>query len=626
MTAVFADLDGTGESLFITLDGGASVVVIPASWKAVVGAVPPFELSLPSTKFRVRGGSLEGTVATKIHGGVFVADLDGDGEREVIVSAGGQGEAAPSTLFYGNGQPSDWLDLKLHTLSPLDNPDLQSARLLGVGHFDTAPEAGYVTTAGVFEYGAFGYVPTSSQLNLFDWTSAAVADFNADGFDDVAAVSNEPGVDLFLGGKSAVSSAHLSSETGLRNVISGDFDGDGSIDLVATAVSPGSCDKKQAIVGYYGQSLGLPEGPFELGAAPKITSIAKFHFSGDSVDDLFLQFSQATESGDCDKTTLSATGLFGTTDRRLISPFLLPLHGVTNVDPGGYALPARATLADLDGVAPFDIVTTALAYRSEPAQDSFLHLFLFGLDEQPSGDLAESLYVDLGIRTQAAFLATPKAGRPSPGASPSILVFEPLAGVGPLVARAERVEVDGTIANVDFGADATIVDAVDDATGVLSTKVVATDVDHDGSEDFVAMIEIPVEAQTAVEGQPSVTQKACFVLLADPSAPAGLRAKRLSIPDDQPVVDLALVHDSAGVEHLLVATGSGLYLVDADTVRLLHEEAVAPGHEPRIQSVATGDITGDGLEDIVLVLATKTILLSRMAANEKGDPEFSLEL
>ncbi len=117
-----------------------------------------------------------------------------------------------------------------------------------------------------------------------------VADLNADGIDDVAVVVETNKVDVFLGdgeggwvieGESAY--VAYDAGTGASDLVAGDFDGDGDLDL---AVSNTGADSLTVLFNDGDGAFTGTDLPLATGAAP--TRIAAGDLNGDAVTDLVV--------------------------------------------------------------------------------------------------------------------------------------------------------------------------------------------------------------------------------------------------------------------------------------------------------------------------------------------------
>src|SRR6185436_8456064 len=117
---------------------------------------------------------------------VALADLDGDGDLDVVVARDGPSVVAPAGVFLGNGNGT------LGAMTTYGSGG--SARAVAVGHIDSDPWQELVLggTAGVrvlkgLAGGAFG--AQSSYLDGISIDAVGIADVDADGRREVPAVS-----------------------------------------------------------------------------------------------------------------------------------------------------------------------------------------------------------------------------------------------------------------------------------------------------------------------------------------------------------------------------------------------------------------------------------------------------
>ena len=229
-------------------------------------------------------------------GNLIVTDFDGDGIPDIVVGTGspqviaGDSVTVLSGLGMGRfrGPPVSLVPTQFDVLATADVngdgiPDLVSAAsehpvavLLGVGDGSFQRSFQYTFTSGLAFAAVFG-------------------DFNHDGKPDLAVVGSgdtpgSPGkVDILLGnGDGAFQQPnHFAAPVGAFALVSGDFNGDGKLDLAVLSSQAGAAVPDSVLI-----LLGQGDGTFIAGATyavgPVAGSIVAGDFNGDGKPDLIV--------------------------------------------------------------------------------------------------------------------------------------------------------------------------------------------------------------------------------------------------------------------------------------------------------------------------------------------------
>jgi hypothetical protein len=215
----------------------------------------------------------------------LVADMNGDGHLDVLVSAGGQ-----RYVSYGDGQ-------RLATATPYV--------LLAAGQapmkISMPLAAGDVTGDGAVDFvfedhlllsrpAPSGSVPAYGQAHFnraAPWTVARIADFNGNGqLDVVAASSGWLGATFFNGGGADMLSAFdIPTHRPVTILEMGDFDGDlvNDLALVERASGPGERD---TITVAFGNLAGPPSDPVAVARIGQVEQLSQF--TGTNVANLMV--------------------------------------------------------------------------------------------------------------------------------------------------------------------------------------------------------------------------------------------------------------------------------------------------------------------------------------------------
>ncbi|MEZ6116308.1 MAG: VCBS repeat-containing protein [Pirellulaceae bacterium] len=190
------------------------------------------------------GFAAQELIASEANGAadVFAADLDGDGDLDVLSASAGDNKIAwyPNTDGKGNFGPQ-----RVITNSALGAVFVEAADFDGDGDLDVLAASRDDDTVAWFEnldgQGTFGSKRVIS-ANSREARSATAADLDGDGDLDVLVASYETGVAWFRNtdGQGAFGDSSV-IDSGLRNffVVAEDLDGDHDLDVVKTSVSDG---------------------------------------------------------------------------------------------------------------------------------------------------------------------------------------------------------------------------------------------------------------------------------------------------------------------------------------------------------------------------------------------------
>jgi len=176
--------------------------------------------------------------------GAKFADVDGDGSMDLLVSTSGDRVA----VAYGDGTGGfaapavdNMFDALLTNHDPLGQLDIDENLTrwpIASADFDGDGKADYVTPQGIYitSPGA-GLTQTGWRVAESPWDAAVAADFNGDGFMDVAVQfsaedDGEAKVELLLGDGIGTFNTHIIALEGVPfQMVVGDFDGDLVTDL-----------------------------------------------------------------------------------------------------------------------------------------------------------------------------------------------------------------------------------------------------------------------------------------------------------------------------------------------------------------------------------------------------------
>ena len=288
-----SDLDGDlDDDIAFGLQGGAEVTLFGIRRDTVNGALflGGLENASPTQVDVSRPGACPGCPETlsgvRVNRGLRIADVDGDGDQDLLVSATSDVLGTDAVVVVrgdGQGRFADaHVDSRFEYLaSPRTVRDH-----LSDGHFSKWPiAAGDLSGDGVADYvspnGVFvacstpphALVQASFRENPHPWTAAVLADVDGDGRADVVAVGEgKPFVDVLLRRdcRNASSScpttacfaqSRYPTELGITKLRTGRLQGLAATDIVLVESAPEGTSEPDALSVMYAQSGEWPELP-----------------------------------------------------------------------------------------------------------------------------------------------------------------------------------------------------------------------------------------------------------------------------------------------------------------------------------------------------------------------------
>ncbi len=497
---------------------------------------------------------------------------------------------------------------------PIENEGLLAAKdLNGDGQVDL------ITHLGVWLSSPTGYYDAASSL-LKPWSEAVVADINHDGRPDVVAVPDgeRKGLEVLLNsGASYFNPTILQTinPTGLLTV--GDFDGDLISDVVARSATPGSsadCGIQDEIVAYFGRESGGLEDGRVVGRLAGVTQIVSGRLPRLDRRDSISDFGVASHCAD-DSNRISV--YYGTGDRLLDAPFLLTDQFGDTVKPvvAPYAPKVIALPSgSLGAVASTDVTVATLATFAGSGSLLPEKAELFIQSSSPSAlfnkkghvvhipDLTETLAEGAALAV-ANFDSDPSAevavwipSDGGPASAPRLLVIDDYDCVPDVTNGAGTCPAqDATRTTIDLPASLT-------GESVQKVRFVVADLDGDKFDDFVLVVVGDAGHQLFFAHNNTPSRK--------PGDPLFTLTEVAGVSADSAAI-LPVALDGSGLPAVVFSGSSGI-LPGLYAVSFPKGVATAPmaivglDGSPACDaacdvstSIGTGDVDGDGLDDVV---------------------------
>lgn len=592
-------------SQFLALPGARGVdeildtelTVVPLAGESVL--VVPFATGVWMVGLRVVDNGGEPAVAMTSYGLVtlvpgsgevrraFAADVNADDHPDVVIVTGGGRiqvvRGAPISILqpfrgFASGTASVlWTPVTADELA-IDPLVLRDAVAVPI---ETAPnvfETGHVTVVAARRSLQFlvcladGTPPCEMhelRRGVRDWTHARVLDVNADGLVDfVGYAVGEANVDVLLASEAGLglfvyNDAALATPRPMRALETGQFDGDGVIDLVLAVGSdpPDTVATDHEVHVAFGTRDAAPAPPVLAAKLGSVVALIGFNaplaFRFDALDDVLVVSDRGPPGG---PTTRGAAVLLGSTSRLLVAPLLLS-------DDEDFLTPVALAPMYLDPRAGEDLVVigrTSAGFTVLPYSPNGFTMELLGTIELP---LAQAVRPDRALWTTVARTGPVRIGAAADDLG-RVVAFEfPCDPCGQTLPRIVPLDAGRPLPG--------------------ATALRAGDVDGDGDDDLIGVFTGRTQSVVVLwTHDDGMTPQAAHVLTFDGEV------------HDAVAADL----DLDGAPALVLAGGAGVLAVARDGATWQSPVVLHPRPDGALPFVFVdvADFTADGLADLVV--------------------------
>jgi hypothetical protein len=589
---------------------------------------------------------------------VFLSDVNGDKTPDLIVGAVNKAGGKALEVHVASGYPDGTYGTNLQLPPDSKTKPLYvglSGHLLAVGDLDADTNLDVVTSEGIYfatDLGQGKAMP-SYRPGLGDaWSDAVIGDFNGNGAPDIiTGQSDSENLDFYNGVPASMGGGHVfnlfriptEGGTGLFSV--GDYDGDLLPDLAfAESASSvlGADDGQRYLSVVFGRSAGAPEDPtrvgrFEMGIE-QITSLSVPLADPDAIAELGVVAVRPSDE-DPSKMAWTISAIQGSSDRQLQAPLLLGDVTSPQLD---LSIPLRAFVGRFDpgnkGDASRDLALITYGNQAGPEKPMALWQIPVGqgvsltLDSPPPADYPTQLFNGMSVpldQSAVQIINGVVADLNGDGLDELVLTLPRLDTMPPRVGL--YVMSPGDKDKFTLPKDA-LFEAED--TGYTSLR--AADVDEDGHVDIVA-VKITVTRDgnkvsfkdstpivfwgdgngnlgTPTEAPPPGKSDICEVA----DKPSRLRTGALAVLEagltdaqraaaKQQKLEGAAMSTLNKTREIALIDASGAYLVEVDARKLSSPRCIAKS--PGGQAIEAVDLTGDGVDDLVIGAPGSTYLL-----------------
>lgn len=500
-------------------------------------------------------------------------------------------------------------------------PEVQKVRrVLATGDFNGDGIDDYAATDGIYfgdgiDDPAFtdpGGVPDQPG-DFACWAQALATDLNADGIVDLAAIPpGEAGINIVLGSKSSIlASTVLGTEVTVIDAAIADFDGDGTKDIAIglDADSGETCEDQSPsdVAVLFGRAQGFPEEARTIGHVSALAQLGAgvlykdaTGLASDGIADL-AAISQSAVPG-CEIT--SGSVFAGSATRSIVTPFnelvrarsaLVPPIDIKAVTIADVALADGPEIGILlntgDNKSVVDIITTsdAPALVTNNCAPSTTQI-----------SQCENLLELPGITTVTAAAMASIDSRVATAVAPDLSELVVVAMYNGPTAAATLLKP------IKPGFQAARIDLVVgdfDGDGTKDLAVIAFDRDKPKSNSTNTFVQI-FHSDQIVDGGAGCNLR----LDSDLEKIVGIAPLDIGLGASVVVASQKQVWRYPGIDHACNTTEK-FSIPSSPDVAL-------PLGDGDIQSVATGDLNGDGIDDVAICARDRTLILRQGTTNE----------
>ncbi len=571
----------------------------------------------------------------KVDLGAYLADIDGDGDTDLIVSVrnatnhpkvavainlgGGTFNTATSRQVFDRGTSGDaeW-PIAVGNLAGDKKADFVFPDFIAISDY------------GINNPFAVPLTLTPTQFITSDsWSEAVIGDFNGDGVADAATtIEGRDGLDVFLNaptvdmsgkliGSGIFNKFHIDTTNPPRNLRAADFDGDFIGDIAFAELGFGA--KPDAVSVVFGNTAGGPTAPVHMGSMGFVEVLEPVSnvvgLEGiDAIADLFVLSSSFP-----DRSSTSVALLQGSSSRRMLSPFTLQPTGGVDPDVPRSALFGHFTPDDDDSRDIVAISDAALVFDQNNTTEKVSHAWMVPGGPGGTLDAAGANFVELPAYT--AFdtgCAVWASGDLDGDGRDEIVGIDNSNGCfGMGFSPAPRMAVVHSVGGGGTPFDTVVSDLGTDARAVVRLEL--TDLDNDGDLDLLALFAgeargSKLDPNTPVEGA------AAAVIWNVNGALSPTGVSTVIFDKGRRFFDVAPIHiDDSGVPALAILATGGVFTATLDPETKVYAAPTRLFNQAGEGQLEVGDLNADGLEDIAFTVADDVHVRLAQPAVSRGE-------
>jgi len=555
----------------------------------------------------------------KVDLGAYLADVDGDGDTDLMVSVRNATNHPKVAVAINQGSGTF---IAATARAVFDRGTSGDATWpIAVGDLAGDEKADYVFPdfIAISDYGinnpfAVPLTLTPTQfITSESWSEAVIGDFNGDGITDAATtIEGRDGLDVFLNaptvdmlgrpvGTGIFNKFHIDTTDPPRNLRAADFDGDFVGDIAFAELGFGA--KPDAVSVIFGNTSGGPTAPVHMGSMgfvevlEPISSVLGLE-GIDAIADLFVLSSSFP-----DRSSTSVALLQGSSSRRMLSPFTLQPPGNVDPDVPRSALFGHFSADDDEFRDIVAISDAALVFDQSSATDKVSHVWMVPGGAGGQLDASGADFVELpaytAFDTSCAVWAS--GDLDGDGRDEIIGIDNSSRCYGTGFSPATRMSVVHAVGGGSTAFDTVVSDLGTDARAVVRLQL--TDLDNDGDLDLLALFAGEARG-SALDPTTPVEGAAVAVIWNNDGTLSPSAVSTVTFAKGRRYFDVAPIDlDDSGIPALAVLATGGVFSATLDPDTKTYGTPTRLFQQAGEGQLEVGDLNADGLEDIAFTVA-----------------------